>query len=110
MEQGKINTILLVAKFTWASVLLLFEFFMKPSFSLFGVVLTVIFIDFITGVVKSIFRKVARTSEGYRKTIIKLLQYIIPIFIFWGAGHYIPEYKEKLEQASGFVMMFIVYI
>jgi len=83
---------------------------MKPSFSLFGVVLVVIFIDFATGVLKSVLRKVARTSEGYRKTVIKLMQYIIPIFIFWGGGRFIPEYKEKLGQASGFVMMFIVYI
>lgn len=108
--QEKISNTVIIAKVTWGAILLMFEFFMKPSFSLFGVVLAVIFLDFITGVIKSVFRKVARTSEGYRKTVIKLLQYIIPIFIFWGAGRYIPEYKAKLEQASGFVMMFIVYI
>lgn len=108
--QDKISNTVIIAKLTWGAVLMMFEFFMNPSFSLFGVVLAVIFLDFITGVVKSVFKKVARTSEGYRKTVIKLLQYIIPVFIFWGAGRYIPEYKEKLEQASGFVMMFIVYI
>lgn len=101
---------LLFAKITWGAILLWFEFFTKPTFSLMGVVFAVIAIDLITGIVKSVFKKIARTSQGYRKTITKLMQYIIPVLILWGAGNYIPEYKLRLEQASGFVMLFIIYI
>lgn len=32
-------------------------------------------LDFITGVIKSVILKKARTSEGYRKTVIKFTQY-----------------------------------
>ena len=101
---------LLFAKICWASILLWFDFFMAPSLSLMGVMLAVIFLDFITGVVKAKIQKINRTSEGYRKTITKLLQYIIPVLVLYGAGRYIPEYKERLQQASGFVMLFIIYI
>ena len=103
------NTIL-NAKLIWASALLFIEFFTKPTFSVFGVVLAAIALDFLTGVAKAKFKKLARTSEGYRKTVVKLMQYMIPILILWGAGRYIPEYKLRLQQASGWVMMFIIYI
>lgn len=101
---------LTVIKITWAAILLWFEFLVSPTFSLFGVLLIAIGVDFLTGIVKAKFRKVARTSEGYRKTIIKLMQYIIPVLILWGAGKYIPEYSLRLKQASGWVMMFVIYI
>lgn len=104
------STTLLTAKITWAAILLWFDFFMAPSFNLFGVVLAVMAIDLVTGLTKAKFKKIERTSEGLRKTIVKLMQYIIPIFIFWGAGRFIPEYKDRLQQASGWVMMFIIYI
>jgi hypothetical protein len=98
------------AKIFFGSVFAFFEFLTKPTFSIFGLVLGAILLDFITGVTKAKFKKQDRTSEGYRKTIVKLLQYIIPILILWAAGRWIPEYKEKLQQASGFVMLFIIYI
>lgn len=46
-----------------------------PSIDLSVCVLFAISLDFITGVIKSVVLKVNRTSEGYRKTIIKFLQY-----------------------------------
>jgi phage-related holin len=100
----------ITAKLLWASTLLMFEFLVNPSFSVFGVMLAVIFIDLVTGVVKAKFKKVNRTSEGYRKTLVKLLQYLVPVLILWGAGKFIPEYAVRLKQASGWVMMFIIYI
>lgn len=101
---------LLSAKVFWGATLLFLDFFMNPTFSLFGVLMAVIGIDFLTGVVKAKFKKLARTSEGYRKTVTKLLQYIVPVLILWGGGRFIPEYAERLKQASGWVMMFIIYI
>lgn len=101
---------LTATKVTWAAILLWFEFLVKPTFSLFGVLMAAIAIDFLTGIVKAKFKKEARTSEGYRKTVTKLLQYIVPVIILWGASTYIPEYSVRLKQASGWVTMFIIYI
>ena len=46
-----------------------------PSFDLLLVMLISIIIDFITGVIKASVLKVKRTSEGYRRTIVKFMQY-----------------------------------
>lgn len=100
----------LIAQMTWAMFILIFDFFMKPTIELFGVMFVIIFIDLVTGIIKSIFKKVARTSRGLRRTIVKLMQYIIPVLLLWGAGKYIPEQKKMFQTASGFVMMFIIYI
>lgn len=97
-------------KLLWAGILLGIDLLVAPSLSLFGVVLAVIFIDLITGVMKAKMKKQQRTSEGYRKTLVKLMQYAIPVFLLWMAGKYIPEYTNRLQIASGFVMMFIIYI
>ncbi len=104
------STTLLSAKFTWAIILIWFDFFMRPSLSLMGVVMAAVAIDFITGIVKARMQKKARTTTGFRKTVTKLSQYLVPIIVLYGASYYIPEYKERLQQASGFVMLFIIYI
>jgi hypothetical protein len=100
----------------WTPTLLLVEFIFQPSFSLLGVVMTLIGIDFVTGFAKAKFKKEERTSEGMRKTFIKLSQYLIPIFMLWGASlvcRYQPEYvlhEKMLRNFCGFVMMFVIYI
>lgn len=98
------------AKLCWGGSLLLIDLLVNPTFALFAVVLVSIAMDFVTGIVKAKFKGVNRTSEGYRKTVVKLMQYIVPILILWGAGRYIPEYQLHLHRASGWVMMFIIYI
>lgn len=97
-------------KFLWGGILLGIDLMINPSFKLFSVVLILIALDFITGITKAKFKKNARTSEGYRKTIVKVLQYIVPILVLWIAGRYIPEQKATLQSCSGYVMMFILYI
>lgn len=100
----------------WTPTLLFLEFILQPSFSLFGVVMTVIAIDFVTGFAKAKFLKQARTSQGMRKTFVKLSQYLTPIFLLWGASlvaHYEPGYavhEKMLRTSCGFVMMFVVYV
>lgn len=98
------------AKFLWAGILLWFDFLINPSFSLFTIMITAIALDFVTGVIKAKFKKQARTSEGYRKTVVKLMQYILPVVMLWSAAHFIPAKREWLEQISGWLVMFIIYI
>ena len=98
------------AKLLWAGILLGIDYFVKPSLSLFTVVLIAIALDFATGIMKAWFKKEARTSEGYRKTVVKIMQYAVPILVLYLAGKRIPEYHKLLTDASGYLMMFIIYI
>jgi phage-related holin len=97
-------------KFLWAGILLGIEFFVKPSFSLLSVVLILIALDLVTGVVKAKFQHKERTSEGYRRTVIKLLQYLGPVIVLYIGSKSIPEHSKLLKDISGYVMMFICYI
>ena len=98
------------AKITWAFILLGIEFLVKPTLSLFTALMVVVTLDLITGIMKAKFKKEERTSDGYRKTIVKLMQYITPILLLWVSGRWIPEYKLELQSASGYVTMFVIYI
>lgn len=97
-------------KLAWAVFLLGIDFLVKPTFSLFSVMGIAIVLDFATGLLKAMFKKEARTSKGYRKTVVKLSQYLTPVLILYIAGKFIPEHSVLLKQASGYVMMFVIYI
>lgn len=58
-----------------AFTLLNITFQWVPSASLLLAMGLAITLDFITGVIKAIVQKQNRTSEGYRKTIVKFVQY-----------------------------------
>ncbi len=107
---GTTTTSLLFAKITWAFTLLWFDFFMQPSVSLMGVMIGTVALDLATGIMKAKFLKQDRTSTGLRRTVVKISQYAVPVLVFFVASRSIPEYKVRLEQAAGFLMMFIVYI
>lgn len=98
------------AKLLWGGILLGIDLIVKPTFNLFTIVLLAIALDFLTGIIKAKMNKKARTSEGYRKTVVKLMQYVVPILVLYAAGKYIPEHKQLLTKCSGYLMMFVTYI
>lgn len=100
----------MIAKMCWASVFLFIDFLITPSLNLMIVVVLAMTFDFATGIVKAKFKKEARTSEGYRKTIVKFMQYIVPIVVLYAASKMIPEHANWLKSLSGYLMMFIIYI
>lgn len=65
------STLTLAAVFTLLNI----QLSIIPNIDLLIVMGGVIIIDFVTGVVKAVIKKQARTSEGYKKTIVKFLQY-----------------------------------
>lgn len=97
-------------KLAWAGIIIGIEWFINPSFSLLGTMLAAIGLDFLTGIVKAKMKKVARTSAGYRKTVTKVMQYILPVLVIAFVAKRIPENKELLERINGWLMMFILYI
>lgn len=99
-----------LAKFTWATILLFFDLLVTPSLDMVYIVAAAISIDFATGIAKAKMRKQERTSEGYRRTMVKLLQYVVPIIVLWGGSTLISEYKENLEKFAGWLMLFVTYV
>lgn len=97
-------------KLIWAGILLGIQVIVKPTFNFFFVVIIAIAIDFLTGIVKAKLKKQARTSTGYRKTVTKLLQYIVPIIALEIGAKNIPEKSKLLHDCSGYLMYFILYI
>ena len=68
------------AKLAWASVLLFIDItFLTPKFDLIWVVCGAMGVDLVTGIIKAKVNKEARTSEGFRRSIIKVSQYLIPV-------------------------------
>lgn len=109
------TALLKTAWIAWGGVLLFIDVkFLTPKFELIWAVLGCIIIDFGTGVLKSVIHKRARTSQGYRKTAVKLSQYLIPVFVLfavtWVAKKNAPEYELTIRQVNGFIMYFIMYI
>lgn len=104
------TTLFSTAKIFWGGTLLFIDIMIHPSFNMFFVVLGAILLDFITGIAKARFHKVARTSEGYRKTVVKLMQYIVPILVIWIASKRVPGYEKTLKEIGGWLMLFITYV
>lgn len=104
------STLFSTAKIFWGGTLLFIDVLIHPSFNMFFVVLGAILLDFITGIAKAKFNKVARTSEGYRRTVVKLMQYIVPILAIWIASKRVPGYEATLKEIGGWLMLFITYI
>lgn len=104
------TTLFSTAKIFWGGTLLFIDVMIHPSFNMFFIVMGAIGLDFITGVAKAKFNKVARTSEGYRRTVVKLMQYIIPILVIWISSKRVPGYESTLKEIGGWLMLFITYI
>lgn len=119
----KITTIFLTAKICWASILLGIEYLLSPRMTTIAIVFVLVVIDFLTGITKAKIQGVARTSEGFRKTLIKVLQYTIVPLVFWLGGLYVNSHivatddqatmikiSNLLKKAGGWIMLFIIYI
>ncbi len=70
--------------------------------------------DFVTGVIKAKIQKVARTSEGYRLTVKKIVQYFMAAGLCLGLNYLvktvIAEKTEAILYINMFVLFFIIYI
>jgi len=106
-----------------AWILLGINFIISPRITSVLIVVSLILLDFITGVLKAKVKGAARTSEGYRKTLKKVPGYIIVPTVLWMAGVYakthVPQDSDSaamkemagiLKSSSGWVLLFIMFI
>ncbi len=95
--------------------LALFKIVAFPNKSLLLWMGVAIAIDFITGVIKACFKGEARTSSGYRKTIIKFLQYggtlaVGAILNNIAGQNNMPGAAAVLNAFTDGLVVFIIYI
>lgn len=111
------------SKLIWALILLGINIILSPRATTIAIVFILIVMDFITGIIKAKLAGTARTSEGYRKTLKKIPGYILIPIVLWLGGVYADTHVPKdsdshtmlevakiLKEASGWVMLFIIYI
>jgi len=111
-----------LGKLFWGLMLIGINFIMSPRATTISVLFCLVFIDFITGVIKAKINGTARTSEGFRRTLKKIPGYIIVPVVLWLGGVYAKTHvvstesidmikmAKILQDASGWIMLFIMYI
>lgn len=109
------------ALLAWSTILLGIDLYLSPSMNLFMIMWVAIGIDFVTGITKAKLLKENRTSKGFRKTVVKISQYMIPVLVIGFVAMRLPEKAATVEgnpyfskafllKANGWLMMFIIYI
>lgn len=97
------------------AMLLLLKVTFLPSVSLLLYMAIAIVLDFATGIVKAKVLSQVRTSAGYRRTVIKFLQYggsiaIGLILANAGEGKAAEPFKAMLSYFNDGLILFIIYI
>lgn len=87
-----------------------------PNVDLYIVMGLLIVFDLITGVIKAVFQKKARTSEGYRRTVVKFLQYggalVVGLMIKFLSlrNHELGVLSEYVDYINNGLLVFIILI
>lgn len=102
-------------KLLLVSTLLFMIITLLPSISLLFYMAIAIILDFITGIAKARVLNMARTSAGYRKSVIKFLQYggsiaIGLVLSNMGEGKASEPFKLMLHYFNDCLIVFIIYI
>lgn len=112
-----------LAKISWGFFMLGIDLIATPRVTTIGLIIVLVAVDFITGIIKAKMNRVARTSEGFRKTLTKIMQYTIVPLMFWIGDVYARSHASTapdpatmikvanlLKDSGGWVMLFIIYI
>lgn len=86
------------------------KFSFLPSVNLLAWVFIAMVLDLITGVAKATVLKEARTSSGYRKTVIKFTQYAGAILAGIILGNVLPQEIELVRYVTDGLLILLVYI
>ncbi len=94
------------------------NYYFLPTGTLLLAIAVAIILDFITGVIKASYNNQVRTSEGYRKTVVKFIQYGGAVCVSMllkflvglkdqGTVEYLNPYMEFLNDG---LLIFIIFI
>src|ERR1044072_3303968 len=97
------------------AILLLLKVTFLPSVSLLFYMAMAIVLDFVTGIVKARVLNQVRNSSGYRKSVVKFLQYggsiaIGLVLANAGEGRTADAFKALLSYCNDGLILFIIYI
>lgn len=104
--KSKMTAELLAASGTMAFISVKF----LPDISLLCWVFIAMLLDFLTGITKAIVLNQARTSSGYRKTIIKFTQYAGAIAVGIVLGNSLPPDNIIVEYVNSALLILLIYI
>lgn len=92
------------------STMAFLKFVILPDLNLIAWVLVAMAADFGTGVLKAIVKKEARTSSGYRKTVVKFTQYGGAIAVGVIMSNTLPPDNMITGYVNNALLIFIIYI
>lgn len=92
-------------KFAFAGSLLFIKLTFAPNVSLLLILFIVMVFDFLTGIYKCKVTGVARTSEGYKRTVTKFVQYAFGLMSSYGLAYVA---NESGGQAVKFLAPYLV--
>lgn len=87
-----------------------------PSHDLLAIMGMFIILDFVTGIIKAVILGIARTSTGYRRTIIKFMQYGGALLIGMAIKYMSVTYKDfgdtgkYADWLTSGLLIFIIFI
>ena len=81
-----------------------------PDLNLMGWVFVLMLVDFITGLIKAKLMSVARTSTGFRRSLIKFVQYGCAILVSIVLRNTSGVDSTIMQYANDGILVFIIYI
>lgn len=100
-------TMLLLAE---SGALTWFKLSFLPSANLLAWVFLAMTLDLVTGVIKAVVMHDARTSSGYRKSVIKFTQYAGAILVGVILGNSLPRDYEIVGYVNDGILILLIYI
>lgn len=90
-------------------VLSFFKFTFLPDYNLLAWVFIAMVLDLVTGVIKAVVQKDARTSSGYRKTVVKFTQYAGAILAGVILSNTVPD-NSIIGYINSGLLILLIYI
>jgi len=95
---------------TATSALAWFKYSFLPSGNLLAWVFIAMLVDLVTGIIKAWQLNEARTSAGYRKTVIKFTQYAGAVVVGVILGNALPQDYEIVSYVNDGLLVLLIYI
>lgn len=96
--------------FATSGALAFFKLSFLPDANLLTWVFIAMLFDLITGIIKAVVLRQARTSAGYRKTVIKFTQYVGAIAVGVILANTLPKENVIVSFVNSALLILLIYI